>query len=79
MLLGYNFTGKWSSPVVSGRRPPPCSDFTLTMVDDHRAVLFGGIGGRGELKHLYVLDIARMVSDQLYLHCVCSGGSLCGV
>ncbi|XP_064393462.1 uncharacterized protein LOC135340956 [Halichondria panicea] len=34
--------GVWSSPGLRGERPPPCSHFTFTMVDHHRAVLFGG-------------------------------------
>ena len=34
--------GVWFSPRVSGTRPPPCSTFTLTSIDNHRAVLFGG-------------------------------------
>ncbi|XP_064393334.1 kelch domain-containing protein 2-like [Halichondria panicea] len=33
--------GVWSSPELRGERPP-CANFTLTMVDQHRAVLFGG-------------------------------------
>ncbi|XP_064393177.1 uncharacterized protein LOC135340747 isoform X2 [Halichondria panicea] len=34
--------GVWSSPELRGERPPPCSHFTFTMVDQHRAVFFGG-------------------------------------
>ena len=47
---------------MTGAKPPPCEDFTLTMVDAHRAVLFGGWDGV-DLKHCYVLDISRMVSE----------------
>ena len=56
--------GKWSAPTVTGAWPPPCHWFTLTMVDGHRALLFGGVGGGGiSLKHVFVLDIERIVSD----------------
>ena len=54
----------WSFPKATGRRPPPCSRFTLTMMDDHHAVLFGGYLGR-ELRvvnHVYIIDMAKMVS-----------------
>ena len=27
---------------MTGTRPPPCDDFTFTMVDDRRVLLFGG-------------------------------------
>ena len=55
--------GKWSSPQTTGKRPPPCSTFSFTMVDDHRAVLFGGFqGGKGRTKDVYILDLRSMVS-----------------
>ena len=54
--------GKWSSPPVTGMRPPPCDSFTLTMVDGHTAVLFGGFGvGAVLYSHLYVLDLEKVV------------------
>ena len=45
--------GEWSSPRVTGQPPPPCSQFTLTLVDERRAVLFGGYIGLGT----YIDDI----------------------
>ena len=36
------FSGTWSSPEVSGIRPPPCKDCSLTMIDERYAVMFGG-------------------------------------
>ena len=36
------FAGKWSSPPTTGPRPPPCSFFSFTAINDHQAVLFGG-------------------------------------
>ena len=56
-------SGTWSSPKVSGTRPPPCSDFSLTMMDDHQVVLFGGLqSGRRMSSDVYMLDLLRMVS-----------------
>ena len=53
----------WSSPVVSGSRPPPCEGFTLTKMSDNTAILFGG--WYPKLKQLnndvYILDLESMV------------------
>ena len=54
--------GIWSSPVISGTRPPPCSAFSFTMVDDYRVVLFGGNQGPKETNDVYILDLTRMAS-----------------
>ena len=34
--------GEWISPTVTGDRPPPIDEFTLTSVTNNTAVLFGG-------------------------------------
>ncbi|XP_064393790.1 uncharacterized protein LOC135341208 [Halichondria panicea] len=53
--------GVWSSPELRGERPPPCSNFTFTMVDQNRAVLFGGYqSGRGGVNEVYLLDFRTM-------------------
>ena len=55
--------GVWSSPVMSGSRPPPCRNFTFTSIDKHRALLFGGFlpEGRCRVNHLYLFDFSIMV------------------
>ena len=68
------FLGTWSSPNVSGQRPPPCSDFSLTETDDHHVVLFGGYQpGRGRTSDLYILDLTRMVSQYVHNDMLCVG------
>ena len=50
---------------MSGTRPPPCSDFSFTMIDDHHAVLFGGVQSDDKLKctnDVYILDLKIMAS-----------------
>ena len=60
--------GSWSSPSVKGSRPPPCSDFSLTMIDEEHAVMFGGYSSSsGWSADVYVLHLPTMVSD-LLLH-----------
>ena len=58
----YIFAGTWSSPIVSGTRPPPCSDFSFTMMDDNHAVLFGGYhSGKRKSNDVYIIDLTTMV------------------
>ena len=57
------FSGTWSSPSFSGTRPPPCYGFSLTSINDHQALLYGG--GDAELRStvsdLYLIDFQTMV------------------
>ena len=39
--------GEWSSPSIIGEPPCPCDSFTLTLVGERRAALFGGMSGSG--------------------------------
>ncbi len=57
-------SGIWSSPTVTGTKPPPCTNFSLTRVDDYHAVLFGGSGGptHGSMNSVYILDFTKMVN-----------------
>ena len=58
--------GVWSCPATTGERPPPCSNFTFTAVDDRRAVMFGGRNGeKGQMDDVYIIDLSTMVK------CVC--------
>ena len=34
--------GKWSVPIISGQRPPPCERFTLNKLPHNRGIMFGG-------------------------------------
>ncbi len=56
---------KWSSIQCTGTRPPPCSDFSLTMIDLHRVVLFGGIQKCDGGTDTYILDLPSMVNVNL--------------
>ena len=62
------FSGVWSSPIVSGVRPPPCAAFSLTKVDDNHAVLFGGMSTGQENSDVYILDLSRMVRARETMH-----------
>ena len=43
-------------------RPPPCSGFSFTMVDSHRAMLFGGKQEEHRVSDIYMFDFDTMVS-----------------
>ena len=60
-LIMQFFTGKWSSPTISGTRPLPCNGFSFTWIDDHHAVLFGGRQHEGRNNDVYIFDMTRMV------------------
>ena len=71
-LPSPSHAGTWSSPTVTGTRPPPCEYFSFTMVDESHAVLFGGVhSGSGYTNDVYMLDLSRMVScvELTCLHC----------
>ena len=59
-------SGTWSSITCTGTRPPPCFGFSLTMIDNHRAVLFGGIHADYKSNDAYILDLATMVGKVYY-------------
>jgi len=57
--------GLWSSPTIKGSRPPPSSDFSLTMTEEDRAVMFGGVTQSGKPSEARVLHLPTMVSHQI--------------
>ena len=58
-------TGKWSSPPTTGPRPPPCSNFSFTAINNHQAVLFGGYQpGCGQVNDCYLLNFESMVCSE---------------
>ena len=60
--------GVWCSPTVSGTRPPPCAGFTLTAIDNYRAIMFGGLDGQQwsmqkglKVKQTYLINFETIV------------------
>ena len=54
-------TGEWSSPAVTGTKPPPLDGFSFTKVDSRRVVLYGGWTGRTANDDAYVLELDKWV------------------
>ena len=55
--------GVWSSPALTGTRPSPRSGLTLTAINNHQAIGFGGGNGeQGLLNDCFMVDFLKMVS-----------------
>uniref|UniRef100_A0AAN0IT35 Uncharacterized protein n=1 Tax=Amphimedon queenslandica TaxID=400682 RepID=A0AAN0IT35_AMPQE len=52
-------SGKWSSPNVTGDRPPPISSFTLTSITNDCAILFGGSTPNGTSNNAYIVNFSH--------------------
>ena len=58
--MSSHFAGEWSSPNITGQPPPPCSNFSLTLVSERRAALFGGRSGSLAISDdLFIVDLSR--------------------
>ena len=60
-------TDHWSSPNVSGYKPPPISSFTLSKIADEKVLLFGGYTPQGDSSEL---KIATVTGDSVVSLCV---------
>ena len=54
--------GQWSSPSMKGVRAPACDAFSLTMIDEDQAVMFGGNTSLVRSSDARVLHLPTMVS-----------------
>ena len=63
------FAGKWSSPLTTGSRPPPCSSFSFTSINNHQAVLFGGNQQGRRVNDCFLIDFESMVCPKRYDLC----------
>ena len=54
-------TGEWSSPAVTGTKPPPLAGFSFTKVDSRRAVVYGGMVDLDISDDAYVLELDKWV------------------
>ena len=50
---------QWISPDVTGDRPPPIEDFTLTPVTNNTVVMFGGDIDNGASNKLYMISFTK--------------------
>ena len=51
--------GEWITPAVTGDRPPPINEFTLTSVTNNTAVLFGGVTTNGYINSVYIINFTK--------------------
>ena len=64
--------GKWSSPNVTGDRPPPTSSFALTSITNDSAILFGGATPNRPSNKAYIVNFSHtsVVSVLLVMYCI---------
>ena len=60
--MHYVNLGQWESPLMKGIRPPPCDGFSLTRIDEHQVVMFGGNILSGGSSEAHVLHLPTLVS-----------------
>ena len=53
------FLGEWITPTITGDRPPPINQFSLTPVAKSTAILFGGETPHGESDIVYIIDFTK--------------------
>ena len=51
--------GEWITSTVTGDRPPPINDFTLTSVTKNTAVLFGGFTTNEASNNVYIINFNK--------------------
>ena len=55
-ILILLFLGEWNSPTVTGDRPPPIEDFSLTSITNTTSLLFGGSIGSRYNNDIYIFE-----------------------
>ena len=55
-ILFLLFLGEWTSPTVTGDRPPSIRYFTLTSITNTTSLLFGGSTSDGLSNDVYVFE-----------------------
>ena len=59
IFVGLLFLGKWITPTVTGDRPPPINQFSLTQVTNNTAILFGGETPHGDSSIIYIISFTK--------------------
>ena len=59
--------GKWISPNVTGDRPLPIYEFTLTSLTNDTAILFGGRTTNGDSNDVYIINFTKTSAVSIIL------------
>lgn len=63
----HHYTDQWTTPNITGDRPPPVAGFTLTKIDIDLALMYGGSTPHGLSSDIRV---ARIGKDSVVSECV---------
>ena len=68
VIFTLSSAGKWFSPPDTGPRPSPSSAFSFTAINNHQAVLFGGLHpGYRKVNDCYFIDFESMVCKEKFM------------
>ena len=68
IIVGLLFLGEWTTPTVTGERPPPINQFSLTSVTNNTAILFGGeTPNHGDSNIVYIIDFTKTSVVSVFL------------
>ena len=68
VIIEYDIVlGKWISPNVTGDRPPPIYEFTLTSLTNDTAILFGGRTTNGDSNNVYIINFTKTSAVSIIL------------
>ena len=59
IFVGLLFLGEWITPTVTGDRPPPINQFSLTPITNDTAILFGGETPHGDSSNVYIIKFTK--------------------
>ena len=69
--VGLLFLGEWITPTVTGDRPPPIYNFTLTSVTNNTAVLFGGGTTTNEgSNNVYIINFTKTSVVSVFINII---------
>ena len=60
-LYFSHHAAEWIIPVITGIPPPPCAAFSITRVDPHRLVIFGGKQVNSRVNEIHILNLDTWV------------------
>ena len=61
-------TDHWKSPNVSGDKPPPVSNFTLSKIANEKVLLYGGRTSQGVSSELRIATVLGDSVVSLFVH-----------
>ena len=59
MYYADSYLGWYTTPVISGQSPPPCSQFTYNKVASNTGILYGGCTPDGDSNIIHIAKLTK--------------------